>query len=47
MPWGQRYELLLTTETPTGEPAGPTSYLPGAVELPARAVWLLRVLRRV
>jgi isoamylase len=46
MPWGQRYELLLTTDTPTGEPKGPTSYLPGPVELPARTVWLMRVLRR-
>jgi len=47
MPFGQRYELLLTTETPTGEPAGPTSFLPGEVEIPSRAVWLMRVLRRV
>ena len=43
----QRYELLLTTEQPTGEPTGPTSFLPGEVELPARTVWLMRVLRRV
>jgi isoamylase len=46
MPWGQRYELLLTTGTPTGEPDGPTSFPAGTVEMPARTVWLMRVVGR-
>jgi glycogen operon protein len=45
-PWGHRYELLLTTEHPTGEPTGPTSHKPGPIELPGRTVWLLRAMRR-
>jgi glycogen operon protein len=45
-PWGHRYELLLTTEHPTGEPTGPTSHKPGPVELPGHTVWLLRAMRR-
>jgi isoamylase len=45
-PWGHRYELLLTTEQPTGEPTGPTSHKPGPIKLPGRTVWLLRAMRR-
>jgi glycogen operon protein len=45
-PWGDRYELVLSTEHPTGEPPAPTVVRPGPVELPARCVWLLRALRR-
>jgi glycogen operon protein len=45
-PWADRYELLLSTEHTTGEPAGPTVVRPGPVELPGRCVWLLRALRR-
>jgi glycogen operon protein len=45
-PWAHRYELVLSTEYPTGEPPKPTSFGPGAAELPARCVWLLRAIRR-
>jgi glycogen operon protein len=45
-PWASRYELLLSTEYPTGEPPTPTAVLPGPVELPGHSVWLLRVHRR-
>jgi glycogen operon protein len=45
-PWGDRYELVLSTEHPTGEPPAPTVVRPGPAELPARCVWLLRALRR-
>jgi glycogen operon protein len=37
---------MLTTEHPTGEPTGPTSYSPGPAEIPGRTVWLMRVVGR-
>jgi glycogen operon protein len=45
-PWGDGYELALSTEYPTGAPPRPAVVGPGAVELPGRSVWLMRVLRR-
>jgi glycogen operon protein len=45
-PWAHRYELLLSTEYPTGEPPRPTAFGPGTADLPARCVWLLRAMRR-
>jgi isoamylase len=45
-PWAQRYELMLSTEHPTGEPPDPTTFAPGPMDLPARTVRLLRVHRR-
>jgi glycogen operon protein len=45
-PWGDGYELALSTEYPTGVPPRPAVVAPGPVELPGRSVWLLRVLRR-
>jgi isoamylase len=44
-PWGDGYELVLATEYPTGIPPRPTAMPPGAVQLPSRSVWALRVLR--
>jgi glycogen operon protein len=45
-PWADGYELVVSTEYATGEPPDPTIVAPGAIEVPARTVWLLRVLRR-
>ena len=45
-PWADGYELVVSTEYPTGEPPERTAVAPGPVEMPARCVWLLRVLRR-
>jgi len=45
-PWADGYELVVSTEYATGSPPGKTIVAPGAIELPARCVWLLRVLRR-
>jgi len=45
-PWGDGYELALSTEYPKGAPARPVVVAPGPVDLPARCVWLMRVLRR-
>jgi glycogen operon protein len=45
-PWGDGYELVLSTEYATGTPPRPAVVGPGPVEVPARTVWLMRVLRR-
>jgi glycogen operon protein len=45
-PWADGYELVVSTEYPTGAPPEKTVVAPGAVELPGRSVWVLRVLRR-
>jgi isoamylase len=45
-PWADAYELVVSTEYPTGAPPDPIIVAPGAVELPGRTVWVLRVLRR-
>jgi glycogen operon protein len=45
-PWGDGYELALSTEYATGTPPRPSVVGPGPVELPGRSVWLMRVLRR-
>jgi isoamylase len=45
-PWADGYELVVSTEYPTGAPAGPVFLAPGGAEIPPRTVWLLRVLRR-
>jgi glycogen operon protein len=45
-PWGDGYELALSTEYPAGVPPRPAVVAPGPVRLPARCVWLMRVLRR-
>ncbi|WP_448627262.1 glycogen debranching protein GlgX [Geodermatophilus sp. URMC 64] len=45
-PWGDGYELVLSTEYPTGTPPRPAVVGPGPVPLPGRSVWLMRVLRR-
>jgi isoamylase len=45
-PWADGYELALSTEYATGAPPEQTIVAPGPIELPARCVWLLRVLRR-
>jgi isoamylase len=37
---------VVSTEYPTGAPPVPTVVAPGAVEVPGRSVWVLRVLRR-
>jgi isoamylase len=44
-PWGEAYELVVSTEYPTGAPPRPTAVAPGPVQLPGRCVWALRVLR--
>jgi glycogen operon protein len=46
-PWAHRYELVLSTEYATGEPPKPTSFGPGAAELPERSVRVLRAMRRL
>ncbi|HEX2073434.1 MAG TPA: glycogen debranching protein GlgX [Geodermatophilus sp.] len=45
-PWGDGYELVVSTEYPAGTPPRPAVVAPGPLEMPARCVWLLRVLRR-
>ncbi|WNV74566.1 glycogen debranching protein GlgX [Geodermatophilus sp. DSM 44513] len=45
-PWADAYEFVVSTEWPTGAPPRPAVVAPGPIELPARCVWLLRVLRR-
>ena len=45
-PWADGYELLVSTEYADGSPPATTIVAPGAVQLPSRCVWLLRVLRR-
>jgi glycogen operon protein len=45
-PWADGYELVVSTEYATGAPPQTTIVAPDAVELPARCVWVLRVLRR-
>jgi isoamylase len=45
-PWADGYELLLSTEYPTGKPPRAAFMAPGGIQVPPRTVWLLRVLRR-
>jgi isoamylase len=45
-PWADGYEFVVSTEYPTGAPPRPAVVAPGPLEMPPRAVWLLRVLRR-
>ncbi|MFL6096227.1 MAG: hypothetical protein ACJ71Y_12320, partial [Blastococcus sp.] len=45
-PWADGYELAVSTEYATGTPPEQVIVAPGPIELPARCVWLLRVLRR-
>jgi isoamylase len=45
-PWADAYEFVVSTEYPTGAPPRPAVVAPGAIEVPPRCVWLLRVLRR-
>jgi isoamylase len=45
-PWGDAYELVISTEYPTGAPPAKAVVAPGPVEVPDRSVWILRVLRR-
>ena len=45
-PWGDAYELVLSTGYPTGAPPRPTVVAPGPVLLEGRTVWLMRVVRR-
>jgi isoamylase len=45
-PWADGYELVVSTEYPTGAPPELTVVAPGHVEMPGRSVWLMRVLRR-
>jgi isoamylase len=45
-PWGDGYELVVSTEYLTGAPPELTIVGPGPVEIPGRCVWLMRVLRR-
>ena len=45
-PWADGYELVMSTEYPTGAPPALAFLAPGRVELPPRCVWVLRVLRR-
>jgi glycogen operon protein len=45
-PWADAYELVISTEYPTGAAPAPTIIAPGPVELPGRTVSVLRVLRR-
>ncbi|MFP5372280.1 MAG: glycogen debranching protein GlgX, partial [Actinomycetes bacterium] len=41
-PWADGYELVLSTEYPTGSPPAAAFLAPGPTELPARCVWVLR-----
>jgi glycogen operon protein len=45
-PWADGYEFAVSTEWATGAPPRPAVVAPGPIEVPARCVWLLRVLRR-
>ena len=45
-PWADGYQLVVSTEYATGAPPQTTIVAPDVVELPARCVWVLRVLRR-
>ncbi|MCW2700759.1 MAG: glgX2 [Blastococcus sp.] len=45
-PWADGYQLVVSTEYATGAPPQTTIVAPDAVELPARTVWVMRVLRR-
>ncbi|MGY1702056.1 glycogen debranching protein GlgX [Geodermatophilus sp. SYSU D00766] len=45
-PWADGYEFVVSTEYATGAPPRPAVVAPGPIEVPARTVWLLRVLRR-
>jgi glycogen operon protein len=45
-PWADGYEFVVSTEYATGAPPRPAVVAPGRIEVPARTVWLLRVLRR-
>ena len=45
-PWADAYELVVSTEYPTGAPPGMTVVAPGPVEVPGRSVWVLRILRK-
>jgi glycogen operon protein len=45
-PWADAYELAVSTEYDTGAPSEQIIVAPGPIEVPARCVWLLRVLRR-
>jgi glycogen operon protein len=45
-PWGDGYELVVSTEYPTGMPPRPAVVAPGPVDMAARSVMVLRVLRR-
>ncbi len=45
-PWADGYQLLVSTEYATGAPPQTTIVAPDAVVLPARTVWVMRVLRR-
>ncbi|WP_207225985.1 glycogen debranching protein GlgX [Blastococcus saxobsidens] len=45
-PWADGYELVLSTEYPTGAPPEPTFVAPGPLVMPGRCVWLFRVERR-
>ena len=45
-PWADAYELVLSTEYPTGAPPRPCVIGPGQVQIESRCVWLLQVIRR-
>jgi isoamylase len=45
-PWADGYELVVSTEYPTGAPPQTTVVPPGPIELPGRTVWVLRIVRR-
>ncbi|MCV2488803.1 glycogen debranching protein GlgX [Geodermatophilus sp. YIM 151500] len=45
-PWGDGYELVLSTEYATGSPPRTAVVAPGPIEIPSRCVWLMRILRR-
>jgi isoamylase len=45
-PWADGYQLVLSTEYPTGAPPSRAFLAPTAIEIPPRTLWLLRVLRR-
>jgi isoamylase len=45
-PWADGYELVVSTEYPTGAPPEPAIIAPGPIQLEGRTVWVLRVLRR-
>jgi isoamylase len=45
-PWSDGYEFVVSTEFATGAPPRPAIVAPGPLEMPARSLALLRVLRR-